>query len=84
MGCCNKKPTDRPVGRLRFLAGLVFFLAAEGGVLLFLALGSLVSTRCRRVLPFYRAFATDRVRSVWRREGFSVGTAPACAPDEAR
>ncbi len=81
MGCCNKTADDRPISRGRYAAGLVGFVGAQATAGLFLAVGSLVSRRCRKLRRFHRAWAWDRLRSVARREGFRVGgPAAACEP----
>ena len=73
MGCCNKTADERPISRGRYAAGLVGFVGAQAVAGLFLAAGSLVSRRCRKLRRFHQAWAWDRLRSVARREGFRVG-----------
>ncbi|MBM4398346.1 MAG: hypothetical protein FJ087_21985 [Deltaproteobacteria bacterium] len=80
MGCCNKTFDGKPVGRLRYFAGIAFYACLLGGLLALLAAASLFSVRARRVLPFCREYARDRLASVWRRENIRVGAAPACTP----
>lgn len=81
MGCCNKVYDERPISRPRFLAGLFVITAAHAFVLGLLTLGAPFSARYRKVLPGWRAYSRDVLRSCRAREGFRVGAAPVAACD---
>ena len=76
MGCCNKVLDDRPISRLRWLAGLGVMLAAHGFVLMLLTLGAPFSYRYRKVRAGWLAYSRDVLRSCWAKEGFVVGSVP--------
>ena len=68
MGCCNKKLVGEPIGRGRYLLGATAVVGVHGGVWALLYLGSFVSPRCRRVLPFFTTYARETVASVLARD----------------
>lgn len=73
MGCCNKVHEDKPISRARYVAGLCLFVSVQSVVMAGLAAGGLVSSRCRNVRSFHRAWTADRLRSIRAHEGFRVG-----------
>jgi hypothetical protein len=76
MGCCNKRYDERPVGRVRYTAGLVMMAGVHGAFLAGLAVASPFVPRCRKILPGYWAFTVDVLRGVVRRDRILVGSRP--------
>ncbi len=81
MGCCNKELTGRPIGRLRYLAGAGVIIAVHGGVFALLSAGAYLSPRCRRVLPFYRAYTRATISGILKRERILLAGERAPNPD---
>ncbi len=72
MGCCNKEPTERPLARWRYHGARTLLVLVHGAFLVLLAVGALFNRRYRRVLPFYRAYSRETLRSVGARERICV------------
>lgn len=64
---------DRPLGRRRYLTGVVTLAGLQLGFSVALRLLSVPFPRYRKVVPFYRRYARDTMHSVLRRERFTVG-----------
>jgi hypothetical protein len=75
MGCCNKVYEDRPISRLRYVAGMCLLLASHAFVRVLLTLGAPFSPRYRKLLPAWRSYSREVLRSCRAREGFRVGGA---------
>lgn len=73
MGCCNKEADLRPIGKARYYGGLALLGAVQAGMLVAVHALAVPSARYRKLLPFYRAYAADTLRGVWRRDDIRVG-----------
>jgi hypothetical protein len=73
MGCCNKVYEERPVSRLRYLAGLGLVCGAHGAFLAWIAARGVAQPRYRKLLRGYSRYSADVVLSVWRRERILIG-----------
>lgn len=72
MGCCNKTPDGRPLGRARYYGGLALMAGVQLGTLGVLSALAVPLPRYRKVLPFYLEFARETLDSVRRRERICV------------
>jgi hypothetical protein len=76
MGCCNKTPDGRPIGRARYYGGMALMAGVQLGALGAICALSVPLPRYRKVLPFYVEFARETLDSVRRRERICVDFGP--------
>ena len=76
MGCCNKKRSGKPIGRLRYYGGVALLGGVQTGVLLTVHAIALPFPRYRKLLPFCRAFVRETFSSVWQRERIRLHDEP--------
>ncbi|MDP7111806.1 MAG: hypothetical protein QGH45_07575 [Myxococcota bacterium] len=76
MGCCNKTPDGRPIGRTRYYGGMALMAGVQLGTLGAICALSLPLPHYRKVLPFYVEFARETLDSVRRRERICLDFGP--------
>jgi len=77
MGCCNKEHSGEPISRARYWGGLLVLSGAQAGALVALYGLSVPFPRYRRVIPFFKAYAKDTIKSAIDKERITVaGEAP--------
>lgn len=79
-GCCGGKNAGKPIGLVRYLAGLAFFTTYHGVVHTALFGAALAAPRLAPVRDFHGHYFRHLLREAMARDGITVGET---SPDEA-
>lgn len=72
MGCCNKTHSGKPISRRRYYGGLAVLGGAQAGALVLVHGLAVPFPRYRKVLPMFRSYLKDTLKSAIKRERIIV------------